>query len=284
MNIAKLDNPAQLLTASVFTFGANWLLNAIPPSWIGNIPYLATIGSVIIFILFVGTGIQIGHLIDFLISPERSIRGLFVELYDIDGESRIAMYSVTYSVSARKFAVDGIAFERAPSTSGAVCFKPHSLWSSLDVSLRTVNSKIEGLFYTSKVQRLMNREPTYPLSYTWINDTITSKQFDGWFSDFHGEVHTRVEFTVYRVSDVGPINKYFKRIFNLVGRDLRRFTQDVDQGAELLEKICEELLRRLRDKPLPGSNTVFESEGLSFPIGFVRSLASQSPPSRETKC
>src|SRR5258707_6762445 len=122
MNILKFNNPAQSITVSIFTFGANWLLNAIPPSWLGNIPWYLILISVLIVILLVNIVIQVGHLIDFLISPESSIRGLFAELYDIDGQSLIALYSITYSVSARKFAVDGIAFERELSESGEVSF------------------------------------------------------------------------------------------------------------------------------------------------------------------
>jgi hypothetical protein len=272
MNIL-INNPAQLVTVSVFTFGANWLLNAIPPNWLGSIPLFLIWISVITFIVLVNIVIQIGHLIDFVISPESSIRGLFVELYDLDGESRVALYSVTYSVAARKFAIDGIAFERATSTSGAVYFKPHSLWNSLNVSLRTVNSKIDGVFYTSKIQRLMNKETTYPHGYTWINNPI-SNRFDGWFSDFAGDAHTKVVFTVYRVSDTSTVNDYFKRTFNLLGRNLRRFTQDVDRGAVLLGNICNELLNGLRATS-GNNNTVFESAGLSFPVGFAISLESQ---------
>ena len=86
MNIL-INNPAQLVTVSVFTFGANWLLNAIPPNWLGSIPLFLIWISVMTFIVLVNIVIQIGHLIDFVNSPESSIRGLFVELYDFDGES-----------------------------------------------------------------------------------------------------------------------------------------------------------------------------------------------------
>jgi len=61
------------------------------------------------------------------------------------------------------------------------------------------------------------------------------------------------------------------------GADLRSFTQDVDKGAELLESICKELLRRLRDKPPSGSNAVFESEGLSFSHRICEVLGESAP-------
>jgi cytidine deaminase len=278
MNFVTFDNPGQAIIVSIFTFAAVSLLNALPISWFGNIPYLAFLLFAVSFIVIIGLVIRTGHYVDFVFSQESRMRGLFCEVYHVNDDPRIAIYSVTYSASTRKFAINGIAFQR--SVDGKTLFSPHGIWNSTGVSLRYVDSRVSGIFYSYKGQRFEAEGQQSQPGYTWIAVSAATES-PGYFSDIDGPVHKRILLRSYRIRESKRRYSFLSRFYDFDSRHLRRFTSNEYAGAELLQSIYRTLTASATGEERGQASTAtrgsVEAEGIIFPAGLVKWLRIEIP-------
>jgi cytidine deaminase len=233
MNPLKLENPAQSILTGIFSFAVAAILNRLLKAAPGEISYISFIAVIIVFLFSIGYVIRFGHYIDFLMSPERRMRGLYVE-YFFDGKTpRLSISRMHYSTKARRFAVNGISFYSPDPKK--LMFHAHSRWDSTGVVPRYVDNEIAGIFYPYRSNHFVGRKSRSP-GYTWHNVSNAS-EWTGYFSDIDAPVHRRTDFLVGKLKVKSGHPAWFDTIFSPDGNMFAGFSKNEAKGAELLNEV-----------------------------------------------